>query len=724
MVNQLRDELKMRGCSQKGKKAELWSRLVKAIEDKIPLVENLTIDKANLAGDSFSPGAYWDLLECKGDYVEDKTSEGFRAPTDPADEVSQVKKRNYAQKFDRMVFSGKTELPAMRRDGRLKKNKQGKVKYEIRAHNKTEAKMTFIRKNNLNVDSHPAEWFGAFVPIKSKGNDQNDFSMESLNRWTNIRALMENAGGLGGKYEDFVNFSTDELMKHIGIYLLQALSPLPQVEMKFHSQVEDPVNGSDLVHRSFGGIAWKSEKRHRHFKAFFCSVNPMLNVPSRDTHPNWKIHPFLKHILNVSKEAVFLGRNLSCDEQTVGFQGNHKDKQRITYKKEGDGFLADCICSDGYTYSFHFRHQAASRKITDTFKCSPLHARVLGLISQLPDKYYTLGMDNLYNSTKLCRLAYAMDQKVMVHGVTRPSLRGIPPAIKMDELTRKKDLEKVRHTVKAAVLKGDQVIQDLVAVACYDTKPVYFLSSACEEIKWIEKKRKVFDPNEKKTVDIPFYRLNIIDFYNYNMGNVDLADQLRNQYRYDSAWHRNRKWWWAIWWWGYQLLLTNSYVLYVKFHRLHGSKNYCTHYEYIKQIGLAWVNQEMYGPKKIKKVSNKREKEQDGSLTRATKRKIEAVMMSASSSTSRCIQITNESLCPHGQLKRRLNTSFQHLPEVPNAKKPRCQLHRWARDRSGTEVFSGVITCSVCRVNLCVRCYNIFHMEPFLTCKKSAIASS
>ena len=61
------------------------------------------------------------------------------------------------------------------------------------------------------------------------------------------------------------------------------------------------------------------------------------------------------------------------------------------------------------------------------------------------------------------------------------------------------------------------------------------LSSACEEIKWIEKKRKVFDPNEKKPVDIPFYRLNIIDFYNYNMGNVDLADQLRNQYRYDSA---------------------------------------------------------------------------------------------------------------------------------------------------------------------------------------------
>ena len=45
--------------------------------------------------------------------------------------------------------------------------------------------------------------------------------------------------------------------------------------------------------------------------------------------------------------------------------------------------------------------------------CSPLHARVLGLISQLPDKFYTLGLDNLYMSAKLYRLAYGMRQKVM-----------------------------------------------------------------------------------------------------------------------------------------------------------------------------------------------------------------------------------------------------------------------------------------------------------------------
>ena len=152
----------------------------------------------------------------------------------------------------------------------------------------------------------------------------------------------------------------------------------------------------------------------------------------------------------------------------------------------------------------------------------------------------------------------------------------------------------MRHTVKAAVLKGDKVSKDLVSVSLYDTKPVYFLSNACQELKWIEKERKVFDPKQKKTVRMPFYRLNIIDFYNHNMGNVDLADQLRNHYRYDSSWHRNRKWWWAIWWWGYQVLLTNSYVLYLKFHKMHDSKNFYSHYDYIKQKSLAWINPELH----------------------------------------------------------------------------------------------------------------------------------
>jgi hypothetical protein len=51
-------------------------------------------------------------------------------------------------------------------------------------------------------------------------------------------------------------------------------------------------------------------------------------------------------------DAWDVGSHVSCDEQTIGFQGWHQDKLRINYKKEGDGFQADTICESGYTYGF------------------------------------------------------------------------------------------------------------------------------------------------------------------------------------------------------------------------------------------------------------------------------------------------------------------------------------------------------------------------------------
>jgi len=59
----------------------------------------------------------------------------------------------------------------------------------------------------------------------------------------------------------------------------------------------------------------------------------MIPVPDHNTDPNWKVHPFLKQACNIMNQAIFLGRNLSCNHQTVGFQGHHKDKKRITDKK-------------------------------------------------------------------------------------------------------------------------------------------------------------------------------------------------------------------------------------------------------------------------------------------------------------------------------------------------------------------------------------------------------
>ena len=761
-MKELKDELVKRGLSVRGRKRELQDRLKEGIVSNVPMVLNannnitsaVAPQEQNLAGDTFDTGARWELLsadeenEVEGEVLSIDGCE-FRGPTLQEGETIGVKRYNYAEEFDRDPFTGIAKQPKIWNNGRVAVDRDGNVIYEERGHINTVPNIDFCKEHDLDLTSHPAEWFQAFLPIKNKrGGNSNSmqFSMESCLSWTNTKARIQNAG-LGGMYSDYVDFTLDELMKHTALYLLQGLSPSPQVEMKFKSSVEDPINGNDLVHRAFGAKSSLSVRRHKHFKAFFACVDPLIPTPSRETHPNWKIHPLLKHMNNVGKKAVHLGRDLSSDEQTIGFQGHHKDKLRVTYKTEGDGFMADCICSDGYTYNFHFRHQPPSQKLMRQ-GLSGLHARVVGLVSQLPNKNYTLTMDNLYNSAKFYRHLYSMEQRVMGHGVTRRSGRGVPECVKQKEVTSKQDLQRVKHTVKVAVLKGDSVCKPLVCISLYDSKPVYILTMAASEIRWIAKKRKVWHKGNNKYVWITYLRLNVIDFYNYNMGSVDLADQLRNTYRYDTQWHRNRKWWWAVWWWGFQVLLTNAYKVYCGFHETHKSTAAMTHYEFIKSIVLAWMDQEMYWPKKRKKRRSRSVVSMNEANRRTSRRMLNlppsslsstgaigeyggSATASSATSDSATVQKRNTtmndlSLDPHkGSLKCRLNSFVSHYPQKSGNKRAKCQLHRWARGRSGKEVRgAGVQHCSECQVDLCYACWRIFHEKAQIIEMKEEIAKS
>ena len=77
-VSQLKEELKVRGLVVRGNKKELVGKLQEAIKNGVPLVENMTKEKAaNLAGESFSPGAYWENLPCTGDFMEETRQEGL-----------------------------------------------------------------------------------------------------------------------------------------------------------------------------------------------------------------------------------------------------------------------------------------------------------------------------------------------------------------------------------------------------------------------------------------------------------------------------------------------------------------------------------------------------------------------------------------------------------------------------------------------------------------------
>ena len=93
------------------------------------------------------------------------------------------------------------------------------------------------------------------------------------------------------------------------------------------------------------------------------------------------------------------GRDLSTDEQKMGFKGQHTDKLRITYKKEGGGYQCDCITGDGYTFTFYFRNQPAPKKwLVKGY--STLHSCCMALFKCFMDEYHQVWFNNLYMYVK------------------------------------------------------------------------------------------------------------------------------------------------------------------------------------------------------------------------------------------------------------------------------------------------------------------------------------
>ena len=169
-----------------------------------------------------------------------------------------------------------------------------------------------------------------------------------------------------------------------------------------------------------------------------------------------------------------LGCDISGDEQTIGFQGHHADKLRITYKPEGDGFQCDAICDAGYTWTFFFRNMPAPQKWIH-LGYSPLHSRILAMFDQLEEKNHNCWFDNLYLSAKFAKASFTHKNKVHISGPTRKCGRGLPQCVLQEEKMSPSEIHQVRGTVKAAVLEGDSEMPDLVAVSYYDQKPVHYM---------------------------------------------------------------------------------------------------------------------------------------------------------------------------------------------------------------------------------------------------------
>ena len=83
--------------------------------------------------------------------------------------------------------------------------------------------------------------------------------------------------------------------------------------------------------------------------------------------------------------------------------------------------------------------------------------------------------------------------------------------------------------------------------------------------------------------------------YNHQMGDLDVADQLRNNNWFDH-WLEKRKWWWSIMFLGIGVILVNAYIVYIRFNLEAGvSKSYLLLYHDLsKKNSVAWVSPNIY----------------------------------------------------------------------------------------------------------------------------------
>ena len=140
-----------------------------------------------------------------------------------------------------------------------------------------------------------------------------------------------------------------------------------------------------------------------------------------------------------------------------------------------------------------------------------------------------------------------------------------------------------------------------------------------------------------------------------------------------------------------------------------------THYEFIRDIALAWIT---YGSKDTEDgttsaasaTSKRRSILQTTSIDddEATTTREQSRKKRKKAETRRCSRVNDEALNPFtGKLSMRMDhLSHSHLPEQVHSREARCQLHKWV---TGKRFRGGLGYCTSCNVNLCMKCYGLFH---------------
>ena len=218
-----------------------------------------------------------------------------------------------------------------------------------------------------------------------------------------------------------------------------------------------------------------------------------------------------------------------------------------------------------------------------------------------------------------------------------------------------------------------------------------------------------------------YLRLNIIDQYNYFMGFVDLADQLRNVYRPDHF-SRKRKWWAAMFWWAFGVCLTNAYVIYVHVCARDQLRPHeiLSHREFLELVAEGYMFAETVAPgakdKTMHVASPCKPKSRSGKKRPTPRAAAAAAKKYKGPNTSPTVSNSTA----HEFTSRFVNVGIHEV--IPNEDASVSNAHRcvmcWLTEVPGQAPKenpirkSSQMRCSHCNVYLCLRCWPIWHKCP------------
>jgi hypothetical protein len=236
-VKLIRHELRIRQVQFTAtlKKPELLERLRLAVKNEVKVtVFGTTADdvaplKKKAGGrqvvndmTGFTPGSYWEVLQPLVDPVTEpiNTIRNARAPTVPEDEAGTIPvKHDFAEAFDRPIFTGKKQVQRLHPNGRKMFDEDGNPVWMKVSRKTITPRRDFLHKHKLTRFSDPVEFANAFIPWSENPYDTSLLSMHSLCSMTNLKANLANAGPGGTCYRTFVPFTVKEIRQHLGLYI-------------------------------------------------------------------------------------------------------------------------------------------------------------------------------------------------------------------------------------------------------------------------------------------------------------------------------------------------------------------------------------------------------------------------------------------------------------------------------------------------------------------------